>query len=419
MANFVKAETALNRAEGSINVGQKEEAFKGLHDLIASRKFKSWQNSLEKLMFLYVELCVDLGRGWCAKDGLKFLFEAYETVLEILKNNSRLEGIYAATARSAFQFCRQHNQATEFRRLCETIRSHLAIFVKYSEEQKDNRHWPDLSVPETLQFYLDTRFEQLNVATELHLWEEAFRSVEDIHGLMSMVGKTPKASLMVLALSVPPYGHHSHCEKEKNLKMASIIRFDVEQKSDSQELLSRGGLFAELESKGVISCVTHEVKDLYHLLEDDEFVPLDLAAKRKHQNFLEEKEDRKKEETQLLQKKLEERQEEEKNLQKLFKTEDHLERAKREEFRAAFEQRILVEATSHEREQQQEIELSRQRHAGDLEEKSRLVRMLENRNRYQERVVGHREAEFNRMRNERQDELNRLIQAPKKFLSYI
>lgn len=31
-------------------------------------------------------------------------------------------------------------------------------------------------------------------------------------------------------------------------------------------------------SKGVITCVTQEVKDLYHLLEN-EFLPLDLALK--------------------------------------------------------------------------------------------------------------------------------------------
>ncbi|CAI9107641.1 OLC1v1007043C1 [Oldenlandia corymbosa var. corymbosa] len=763
MANFVKPETALNRAEGLINVGQKEEALKGLHDvIIASRKFRSWQIPLEKLMFLYVELCVELERVWFAKDGLiqyrnvcqqvnisslesviqkfldlatkkaeislaqvglepdddlmlshknsglellfqayrtsdhdlnlsykysglKFLFEAYRTVLETLKNNSMLEELYAATARRAFQFCRQHNRTAEFRRLCETIRNHLANFVKYSEDQKDNRHWPDVSLPETLQLYLNTRFEQLNVATELHLWQETFRSVEDIHGLMSMVGKTPKASLMVVyyarmaeifwrsssqlghayallklftiqksfkknlsqrdlqliassvvlaALSVPPYDHHSHggsashselqLEKEKNLKMASIIRFDVEHKSDSHEVLSRAGLFAELESKGVLSRVTQEVKDLYHLLED-EFIPLDLATKvqpllaeiselgvtlysapsvseiqmsryvpalekmatvrllrqvsqvyqtikidhlskmisffddfalieklsadavkhnfiavkvnhlkgvvsfgqqklesddlmdhltqfaeslsnasvliypskqkahkigknlllnlsevveeehkrllarkciieqrkvdqerqliemekekdkdskklkeqviieeadqkklaterqlRKHQNLLKEKEEKEKEErerekNQVLQKQRES-QEKEKKLLELFKTEDHLERAKREEsatlVEAAFQQRIVVEAAHHEREQQQEIELSRQRHAGDLKEKSRLERMLENKRIYQERVVGPREAEFNRLRNERQYKLN-IIQARK------
>ncbi|KAE8675421.1 Eukaryotic translation initiation factor 3 subunit A [Hibiscus syriacus] len=85
------------------------------------------------------------------------------------------------TARRAFQFCKQYKRTTEFRRLCEIIRNHLANLNKY----KDQRDRPDLSAPESLQLYLDTRFEQLKMATELGLWQEAFRSVE-IHGLMSM-----------------------------------------------------------------------------------------------------------------------------------------------------------------------------------------------------------------------------------------
>ncbi|CAI9781528.1 unnamed protein product [Fraxinus pennsylvanica] len=62
----------------------------------------------------------------------------------------------------------------------------------------DQRDRPDLAAPESLQLYLDTRFEQLKIATELKPWQEAFRSIEDIHGLMCMVKKTPKPSLMVV-----------------------------------------------------------------------------------------------------------------------------------------------------------------------------------------------------------------------------
>ncbi|KAL3536377.1 hypothetical protein ACH5RR_004838 [Cinchona calisaya] len=784
MSAFGKPENALKRAEELITVGQKQEALQALHDLITSRRYRAWQKTLERIMFKYVELCVDMRRGRFAKDGLiqyrfvcqqvninsleevikhfmhlateraelarsqaqaleealdvedleadkrpedlmlsyvsgekgkdrsdrelvtpwfKFLWETYRTVLEVLRNNSKLEGLYAMTAHRAFQFCKQYKRTTEFRRLCEIIRNHLANLNKY----RDQRDRPDLSAPESLQLYLDTRFEQLRVATELELWQEAFRSIEDIHGLMCLVKKTPKASLMVIyyaklteifwissshlyhayawlklfslqksfnknlsqkdlqliassvvlaALSVPPYDQShgaSHLEleneKERNLKVASLIGFDVELRSDGKEVLSRSGLLSELVTKGVMSCVTQEVKDLYHLLEH-EFIPLDLAPKvqplltkisklggklssassvpeiqisqyvpaleklatlrllqqvsqvyqmmkienllkmisffdfavvekisvdavkhnfiamkvdhmkgavifgqqslesdglrdhlalfaeslskarvmiyppatksqklgealsglaetvekehkrllarklliekrkeeqerqllemereeeskrsklqkiteeaeqrrlateyeqRKNQRILREIEEREFEEAQALlqeaekrskkkgkkpvlegekitkqtlmemalSEQLRERQEMEKKLQRLAKTMDYLERAKREEaaplVEAAFQQRLVEEAAIYEREEQKEIELSRQRHAGDLEEKRRLGRMLENKKIFQERAVSRRDDEFNRLRKERQVRINQIIQTRK------
>ncbi|XP_018480799.2 eukaryotic translation initiation factor 3 subunit A-like isoform X1 [Raphanus sativus] len=384
MAIFFNPENALKRAEELINVGQKQDALQVLHDLITSRGFRAWQKPHEKIMLRFVELCVDLKMGRFAKDGLiqyrnscqqvnmtsfeevtnqlvrlatekaeealdkealdvdglevtpwlKFLWETYRTVLEILRNNSKLQALYAITAHKAFQFCKKYKRPTEFRRLCETMRNNLANLDKY----RDQRDRPDLTEPETLQLYLDTRFEQLKVATELGLWQEAFRSVEDIYGLMCVVKKTPKSSLLVVyysklteifwtssshlyhayawlklfslqknfnkklsekdlqllassvvlaALSVPPFGQargasrlEFETEKEGNLKMANLIGFNLELKFESRDMLSRESLLSELVSSGVLSCATQEVKDLYHQLEH-EFHPLDLGSDTK------------------------------------------------------------------------------------------------------------------------------------------
>ncbi|KAK2443839.1 eukaryotic translation initiation factor 3 subunit A [Trifolium repens] len=73
----------------------------------------------------------------------------------------------------AFQFCKQYKRTTEFRRLCEIIINHLANLNKY----RDQRDRLDISAPESLQLFLDTRFEQLKIATELELWQEAVRYV--------------------------------------------------------------------------------------------------------------------------------------------------------------------------------------------------------------------------------------------------
>ncbi|XP_010541009.1 PREDICTED: eukaryotic translation initiation factor 3 subunit A isoform X2 [Tarenaya hassleriana] len=784
MATFAKPENALKRADELINVGQKQDALQALHDLITSKRYRAWQKPLEKIMFKYLDLCVDLRRGRFAKDGLiqyrivcqqvnvssleevikhflhlatekaeqarsqaealeealdvddleadkrpedlmlsivsgekgkdrsdrelvtpwfKFLWETYRTVLEILRNNSKLEALYAMTAHRAFQFCKQYKRTTEFRRLCEIIRNHLANLNKY----RDQRDRPDLSAPESLQLYLETRFEQLKVATELGLWQEAFRSVEDIYGLMCMVKKTPKSSLLMVyysklteifwissshlyhayawfklfslqknfnknlsqkdlqliassvvlaALSVPPFDHAlgaSHLEleneKERNLRMANLIGFNLEPKFEGRDMLSRSALLSELVSRGVLSCATQEVKDLFHLLEH-EFHPLDLGSKsqplldkisklggklssapslpevklsqyvsaleklatlrllqqvsqiyqtikieslsqlipffdfsvvekisvdavknnfttmkvdhmkgvvifgnlgiesdglrdhlailaeslnkvramlypapskasklgdilptlgetvekehkrliarktiiekrkeelerhqlemereeeqrrlklqriteeaeqkrlaaeleeRRRQRILREIEERELEEAQALledtekrlkkgkkktlldgekvtkksvmaralSEQLKERQEMEKKLQKLAKTMDYLERAKREEaaplIEAAYQRRLVEERELHEREQQREVELSRERHESDLKEKNRLARMLDSKNVFQERVIKRRQAEFDRLRAEKEERINQIIQARK------
>ncbi|KAI0247527.1 hypothetical protein BJV78DRAFT_1285448 [Lactifluus subvellereus] len=123
---------------------------------------------------------------------LKFLWESYRTALETLKNNARLQAIYHQIAQQAFQFCLKHQRKVEFRRLCETLRLHLSNVAKYAHQP----HAVNLQDPDTLQHYLDARFAQLNTSVELELWQEAFRSVEDVHNLLIMAKKAPRPAMM-------------------------------------------------------------------------------------------------------------------------------------------------------------------------------------------------------------------------------
>jgi translation initiation factor 3 subunit A len=86
----------------------------------------------------------------------------------------------------------KYQRKVEFRRLCETLRLHLANVAKYAHQP----HSINLSDPEILQHHLDTRFAQLNTSVELELWQEAFRSVEDIHNLLTMAKKAPRPAMM-------------------------------------------------------------------------------------------------------------------------------------------------------------------------------------------------------------------------------
>ncbi|WVQ74914.1 eukaryotic translation initiation factor 3 subunit A [Cryptococcus sp. DSM 104548] len=122
----------------------------------------------------------------------KYCWDAYDICLDIAKSNDRLEIIYQSITHRAFAFCKVHERKTDFRRLCEQrLRKDLANAAKYSHQP----HAINLSDPETLGRFLETRFLQLQTAVELELWQEAFRSVEDIHGLIAG-RKGTKASMM-------------------------------------------------------------------------------------------------------------------------------------------------------------------------------------------------------------------------------
>lgn len=122
----------------------------------------------------------------------KFTWDAYDISLDISKGSDRLEQIYQSIAHRAFTFCKVHERKHDFRRLCEQrLRKDLANASKYAHQQ----HSVNLADADTLSRHLDTRFLQLETAVELELWQEAFRSVEDVHGLVAGKGSA-KPSMM-------------------------------------------------------------------------------------------------------------------------------------------------------------------------------------------------------------------------------
>ncbi|KAI8814320.1 hypothetical protein BJ742DRAFT_787141 [Cladochytrium replicatum] len=248
---------------------------------------------------------------------LKFLWEAYRTALDILRNNARLELLYQAVAIKAFGFCQKYARKTELRRLCELLRQHLTTAAKYSHQANSI----NLNDPETLQRHLETRFQQLNVSAELELWQEAFKSIEDIHNLLATSKKPPKphmmanyyeklarifatgenylfhaaawnkyyqhlrqnrsvseeehqklASIVLLsALSIPIIsGSREEDTKPKTIRLTSLLRVA---RAPTREALLREAL-----NKNVLRWVRPELRDLYDILEV-QFHPLVICQK--------------------------------------------------------------------------------------------------------------------------------------------
>ena len=223
-AFFYKPELALRRALELQGIHQSEAALSLLHEVLSSRRHRTWSPAYEQIMIAYLNLCLKLHKAREAKDGLhqyrnlaqsqapgslekviryllekaeeqcskakaaadaaaifdttatssvlddeldgddgigpqaillssmstdpaknqrdsllvlpslKFLWEIYRAVLDILRSNSKLEHVYHASAIGALRFCRVYQRRTEFRRLCDMLRMHLGNLQKYGDD---------------------------------------------------------------------------------------------------------------------------------------------------------------------------------------------------------------------------------------------------------------------------------------------
>lgn len=257
---------------------------------------------------------------------VKFLWEAYRNVLELLRNNVRVEKLYHDTAQQAFKFCLKYSRRTEFRKLCDNLRNHLNNAIKHQGQPNT----VNLTNPETLQLHLETRLAQLESAINMELWQEAFKAVEDVYGLMQLSKRSPKPQVMAnyyqkVALvfwKAENYLFHAATlhrlyvlskeqrrtmTAEENQKMASRVllstlaipipvslsetekhlELDENAREKSRRLANllglqniptRSSLVNDMLKMNVQQHIMPQLQDLYHFLERD-FSPLKLCAR--------------------------------------------------------------------------------------------------------------------------------------------
>ncbi|CAF4451610.1 unnamed protein product, partial [Rotaria sp. Silwood2] len=257
---------------------------------------------------------------------LKFVWESYKQCLDLLKNNNRVEKIYQEVAQMGFRFCQQYNRRPEFRKLCDTIRTHFTQSQKYSQQI----YSVNFQLPDTQALHLETRLVQLDTAIAMELWQEAFKAIEDIHSFTTISKKTPRPQQLAtyynkVALvfwKAGNYVFHAttvlklyvlHKELKKNITHTELTRLStkallailsislptprtqIDERLETEEALNekqkrltsllslqevptRTSLIRDMIKQGVLNFVHPELKDMYEWLEV-EFHPLYLSSK--------------------------------------------------------------------------------------------------------------------------------------------
>lgn len=269
---------------------------------------------------------------------MRFLWEVYRVVLDIVKTHNKLEGCYHGMATKAFTFCIKYKRFMEFRRLCDMLRQHLNQLINNPRNSPNDVKITD---NDTLQKFMETRFTQLSTAVSLEHWQEAYRTIEDIHMIMTM-GKakakpqhmsiyydklmqvfwvsgnylyhahalyklytlsvkqnrnlspedaqTMASRLLLAALSIPVYDAQSAVLSDSYGIMTDVLGTPASENAARHARMAsllgyssaaeRGTLISELLTKGVGHACHPELEDLHDLLEG-EMAPLQFSDRFK------------------------------------------------------------------------------------------------------------------------------------------
>jgi len=109
-AGFARPENALKRAEELEAVGQKQSALQQLHDVVTSKKHRTWSKTYESIMFRLIDLCVEMKKRNHAKEALM----QYRNMCQQVNINSLEEVIkyYLNQATEKAEEARQKSEAT-------------------------------------------------------------------------------------------------------------------------------------------------------------------------------------------------------------------------------------------------------------------------------------------------------------------
>jgi len=263
---------------------------------------------------------------------IKFLWESFRAILDLVRNKPKLELTYYNTAVKAMRFCVTYERKQEFKRIGEMLRLHFAQLITHGSANSAMISVSSIQASQnSLNCLYGARFEYLNCSVRLELWQEAFRTVEDINEVMLIIKQQPAPQRManyfeklaqlfwtshnyvfhayawlrfylisrdqnrslseedlqrlasvvlVSALSVPV--QHSNAEQSQNHQDFFELHLEKEKNSRLSALLGksttlrREQLLKEICHHDIPSKALPEVRNLFHLAET-KFHPMELC----------------------------------------------------------------------------------------------------------------------------------------------
>ncbi|XP_076266312.1 eukaryotic translation initiation factor 3 subunit A-like isoform X2 [Rhynchophorus ferrugineus] len=234
-------ETVLKYANDLIERGQDKKALDTLQQVFLNKKYNyNWSEIMEPLMMLYLNLCFELNQLDCAKEGLvkyhklvrfvnvtslekvmmaylraadskvkgplkqaartimpemevrssaesdgddiNFLYRSYILCLRLLKCNQHVEDLYHQVARMALQFCLEYDGRRELKNIGDILTQDFKD-VCDAPIKLDNVSMFRLV---TQRLHIQTCLRRLQVATQMQLWPEAYKTIKDMNYIKRM-----------------------------------------------------------------------------------------------------------------------------------------------------------------------------------------------------------------------------------------
>jgi translation initiation factor 3 subunit A len=125
---------------------------------------------------------------WDNKDKLgpciKFMVEAYEMILDVLRQNSTMLELYNSTAIHCMDFCLQNHRKNEFKKISDTLSKHLKhILTQKLDNLRNIPHPVFIEEQSCFDRILDLRMKALDYALKLDNWSDSLKIIKDIRDL--------------------------------------------------------------------------------------------------------------------------------------------------------------------------------------------------------------------------------------------